>query len=291
MRLLLDRMAAPPMSANPINSTIIAMTTNPATQSAIDAATRRNSRMFITYIGILIVTALIIALFTWLVWDAGNKVQDAIRVDADARIAEAQSTGASASERAGKLEHNNLILRSTVATLETKAASAQKDVSSLQKAASDAKMAQQKVEIELAKQRERTAAAELALAKVQERMKWRSVSPEQRKRLLEMLKDEAKGNIVVKCSVGDDEAYNFASQFVEILRSSGWSVDGVNQSWFADPPVGAGFLVHKLADSPSYGPPLQKAFIPVGFEFSVSEQERIPVGEIELLIGHKAQGE
>lgn len=63
---------------------IIAMTEMPTGQLAIDAATRRSSKLFVAYIALLVVSALLIALFTWLTWDAGNRVQDAVISDANA---------------------------------------------------------------------------------------------------------------------------------------------------------------------------------------------------------------
>lgn len=74
-----------------------------------------------------------------------------------------------------------LTLRGQVATLETNAANANKDLAGLQKAASDAKAAQQKVEIDLEKQKERTATAEKNLLELQERIKDRHLSAENRK--------------------------------------------------------------------------------------------------------------
>ncbi|HEX3570951.1 MAG TPA: hypothetical protein VHU44_09015 [Acidobacteriaceae bacterium] len=113
------------------------------------------------------------AFFTWFAWKTGNKVQAAIRADADARIREADAKGeqakadaskaderaAQANERAGianesaskasasaakanerttSLEQDNLKLRGQVATLETTAAEAQKEVAKLEIKAADA---------------------------------------------------------------------------------------------------------------------------------------------------------
>lgn len=73
-------------------------------------------------------------------------------------------------EHIADLDHANLTLRGQVATLETNAANANRDLAGLQKAASDAKATQQRVEIELAKQRERAANAEQALLELREKL-------------------------------------------------------------------------------------------------------------------------
>src|SRR5262245_26640323 len=72
-----------------------------------------------------IVFVLLSGLFTWLLWRSGNRLQDAIRHDANARIAEAslgaeqaKASAAKAHERAENLEHGNLTLRTQIATLE-----------------------------------------------------------------------------------------------------------------------------------------------------------------------------
>ncbi len=101
-----------------------------------------------------------------------------------------------------ELDYANLTLRGQVATLETNAANANKDLAGLQKAASDAKAAQQKVEIDLEKQKERTATAEKNLLELQERIKDRHLSAENRKKLVALLKAGPTGEITISCVGG-----------------------------------------------------------------------------------------
>jgi hypothetical protein len=93
--------------------------------SAIDSETRRSNIVFLGYIAFLVVTALGVAYLTYLTWDAGNRLQEAVQSNADARIleagqkaAEAQKSASEADERSKTLEASNLILRGQVATLE-----------------------------------------------------------------------------------------------------------------------------------------------------------------------------
>ena len=61
------------------------MAIQPSSSSAsvIERAVNLNFWLFVAYVGILVLAAVL----TWLVWHSGNKVQSAIRVDAEAKIA------------------------------------------------------------------------------------------------------------------------------------------------------------------------------------------------------------
>ncbi len=123
-----------------------AISSSSSKDDPVAAATRFHTGVFIAYVVILALAAL----FQWWVWSTGNRLQDAIRTNSDARIVEAKAEGAKANERAEKLEKGNLTLKGQVAGLET--------------AASDAKAAQQRVETDLEKQKQVTARAEKDVA-------------------------------------------------------------------------------------------------------------------------------
>jgi hypothetical protein len=103
--------ARAPKAIAAIPKTVMPIMTTQVGQSAIDAATKRNGRVFAAYIVVLVVTALVVAFFTWFTWDSGNQVQDAIRIEADARIAEANNAAAQANERSVRIESSNIQLR------------------------------------------------------------------------------------------------------------------------------------------------------------------------------------
>jgi hypothetical protein len=153
---------------------------------AIDAVARRNSRIFVAYIVVLLVTAVLIAVFTWLTWDSGNKLQDAIRQDADARIAEAS----------GK-------------------------VAGLERDASDAKAAQQKVELDLAKQRERTAMAERSLLQFRKDLAPRRLTGEQ-KAILSKLLEKNPSKVAIVSALLDSESSDFADDFDSVFKGAHW---------------------------------------------------------------------
>jgi hypothetical protein len=232
IRLLFSRMAtAPRMLAN-MPKTIITAMISPSGSSAIESATRQNNKLFATYIVVLVVTALLVALFTFLTWRSGNRVQDAIVADANARIEEANKKAAEANRAAGEankraqeLEGSNLVLRGQVATLETNAASAQKDVAALQRDAANAQAAQQRVEIDLSKQKERTATAERELLEIKERIKPRRLNDQQATAFVSTLKTLPAGKIKFGYTAGSaDEGFKFLQLLIPLFKQAGWEV-------------------------------------------------------------------
>jgi len=248
------------------------MATNQSSGSdLIGAAQARHNRIFGAYVLILVLTVL----GTYLVWSSGNKVQDAIHDDANARIAEAGKATA-------QLQSDNLKLSGQVAGLQTDA--------------TDAKAAQQQVEIELNKQRERAANAELALLQLQEQIKPRTISPEQRTRLIATLKNAPnKLPVDVTCIIGDGEGFAFASQIDEILKSSGWTTMGVSQAIFGPQnPVGVDIIVRDIPNDPSaaaflrtVGDSLRAALASVGIPTSAFQNLTVPEGIVGILVGKK----
>ncbi len=72
--------------------------------SPIEIAARNHTRLFVVYVAVLVLGGLLAALFTVLVYHAGNAYQDAIKADADVRIAEANQKAAEANERAAEAQ-------------------------------------------------------------------------------------------------------------------------------------------------------------------------------------------
>ena len=199
------------MMANPATTTTItpkstsAMSTNQtSTGDAIKAAQTRHNRIFGAYVLILVLTVL----GTYLVWNSGNKVQDAVQADADARIAQAKATSDQADARSKKLENDNLILSGNVA--------------GLQKNASDAKTAQQKVEIELGKQQERAANAEKELLRLQANLADRTLSLQQQSFLTNQMKPWAGLDIDVLIWGDTPEIEIISGQILKSLAEARW---------------------------------------------------------------------
>src|ERR1017187_2194800 len=98
VQLLLER-----ASAKLTDLTVILNMMIPRSTTPIEAAISSNNRLFYIYL----VLVILVAIFTFLVWKSGNKVQDSIRYDADARIGEAKAEAAKANQHADELEAGN----------------------------------------------------------------------------------------------------------------------------------------------------------------------------------------
>ncbi len=200
-------------------------------------------------------------------------------------------TGAEDLRKAGQianLENSNLTLRGQVANLEINAATANKDLAVLQKSATDAKAAQQKVEIDLAKQQAKTADAEKSLLELQRHMQPRRISPEQRARLVAILAQGPKGKVSINCVLGDGEGHTFANDVDSALKASGWETDGVNQGVYSGGnPIGFGIVVHSAITAPPYAATLQRAFFSVGLPLGGMENGQFPEGKVDILVGNK----
>jgi hypothetical protein len=91
----------------PIRNMVTAMSTAQSAPSAIDRAATQNKWLFVVYVLLLLLTAA----WTVILWKSGNRVQDELKRDADARFLEAKAEAARANERAESLERDNLTLR------------------------------------------------------------------------------------------------------------------------------------------------------------------------------------
>jgi hypothetical protein len=180
MTLLLGWITAP--TANMVTAML---TTQPG-PTAVERATTQQNRLFFIYFVLL----LVVALFTWLVWKAGNRVQQALSDDATARIEEAKS-------------------------------------------------AQKRLEIELSQQRQKTADAERALLELRQRMADRTIRPEQRAKMLAVLKTHPAGKVAVQSLLSEGrEALQYADAIASVFREASWTVTA---------PTGLGSFGHPIA--------------------------------------------
>jgi hypothetical protein len=87
----------------PILRTVSAVPTTQSSLSEIDVAAKAYTWEFTAQMVLVVVTALLLAFWPWRVWRAENRLQDAIRLDAETRIAAAQAEAAKANERTAEL--------------------------------------------------------------------------------------------------------------------------------------------------------------------------------------------
>jgi hypothetical protein len=188
----------------------------------IEAATKAYTFEFSIYVFLVLGTALVLAVFTWRVWRAGNNLQDAIKRDADARIAEARNSAASAHERTQKLEHDNLKLREEVEARTTQLAveqqkleKEQQKTAQAQKEAADAQLALQE-----------------HLEQVARRQSPRTING---KRFVAALKGKPKAKVEILYRQNDVEAWGLA---IELRRWLGpGQGDGVGWDVVAVKPI------------------------------------------------------
>lgn len=280
--------------APPIITMTNAMSVTPSASNAVDALTRQHNWIFGTYM-MLLLAGLVL---TYFVWKSGNRVQDAIQAEAGARTSEARaeaerahSEASTANQRVQELEQANLTLRGHVATLETQAANAQKDVSALQKAASDAKTAQQKVEIQLAKQQEVAATAERNLLLLKEQMKDRTISDVQADNMVAKLdemftKGFPRGKVVIKWATSTPDAWPLVLRLKDILKAAGWTE-------VTDLPAlamtGNGFFIgmRDRTNPPKCEPAIWQAFNASRIPFTGYDDPAAPVDGVSIVIGQK----
>jgi hypothetical protein len=187
--------------------------------------------------------------------------------------------------RTDELENSNLKLRND---LQQETA----NVARLQKDASDARERQQKVEIQLTTQQQRAVAAESDLAKLKERVAWRTVSEEQKKNFLTKVAGAKKGSIKMLAPDGDAEAVTYASEMLALLTSAGWVVVPQTMTPIGSTPIGVFFVVPRSGDLKPDDPlyhvaQLQQALLAIGIPSNVEENKNMGESDAVIWVGHK----
>jgi hypothetical protein len=264
----------------------------------------------IAYIGSL----LLAALFSYLLWSSGNKVQDALRAESDARIADADAKIAKvkADGEAANREADEKILKSgekiadlnrqseehkaeaesarrEIAAGKAEAARANEEAARANGEAAKANERAGALELETAKQREKAANAELALLELQRRVQDRHLTVEQREKLALSLARDPKGTISVVCVGGTPEPCVFAAEIAGLLQVAGWTVDfsGSNRGVVFVGGSPAGLLLQVQAAFMPRGAALQQALRAVGLDVQGRLVPEAPEDSIELIVGSK----
>jgi len=115
----------------------------------------------------------------------------------------------------------------------------------------------------------------------------RSLTPDQRSRLFKFLSANPKQKIEADVPTGDNEAKVYAGELVDVISSAGWEVSGPNQSFYDFDPVGVNVAVTDEAHIPVGALVLLSALKDAGIPVIAVTNAKIPLGKIELRIGHK----
>lgn len=264
--------AAAAHSIAPTMRTVIAMSTIQSRSPEIERAATQQAYLFAGYVFLLLLTLV----GTVLLYRAGNKYQEAVKKDADARIAEAGDGAAKANAEAAKANE-----RTAQLSIQLEEANAKADIER-QKVA--------KLEIEAATARLRQAEAERALLQLQERVRSRTLSG-QHEQFVEILRAGAKGRARVECPVGSAEACNFANEVIRSLNATGWIVQVLGGPFrIADSsvvPAGITIVAHSRGQAAPHVQALYDAFTAVGFQVAGRYDADVPEDGVRVMIGVK----
>ena len=168
-----------------------------------------------------IASLLAVALLSWLLWTSGNKVQDAVRADADDKLVRVKIDGENAQRES---DEKIAALNRQSEGLKLEAESLKREIATGQAEAARANERASALELETARQRQRAAEAERKLLELQERQKPRHLAPGQKQRLSQLAPELAGATIDIVC--GDPEACAFAQEISSVLRAAGVTVTG-----------------------------------------------------------------
>ena len=126
-----------------------------------------------------------------------------------------------------------------------------------------------KLELSVADAERKRAEAERALLELQERLKPRSITPEQRTRFTDFVKGAPKGKVqLTAVAAADNEPIAFALILKNLLSNAGYNVDDNIRGFVSTGSPMSGIVI-KIRDEkaqPPHAGPLQKAFEYIGIK-------------------------
>jgi hypothetical protein len=161
-------------------------------------------------------------------------------------------------------------------------------VAGLEKDAADAKA-------EMARQQTRAATAEQKLLELQDRVKLRHLTAEQRTKIINFLhtpdaRAVPKGPIRVERLILDEPAQPFAEQVKDAFAAGGWPSGDIGRDMIPPGgkiPVGIVLIVHDAKHAPAHVGLIQHALTAAGLEPTLGENPNIPEEIVEIMIGVK----
>ena len=167
--------------------------------------------------------------------------------------------------------------------------------SNLEKSIADAAIEKQKLaktQIEVSDARRKQVEAEILLEQMKDRMRPRSLSLQQRTRLIEIISNfpkdiVPKSGIHMQVNIGDSEAMSFASQIKSVIENSGLNVYGMENATVPTIPKGLIMLVQNGENAPPYAAAFQRAFTDIGIHVQGIEVPDYGKDEVVLFIGSK----
>src|SRR5437868_4440043 len=186
------------------------------------------------------------------------KDKDVHIADADEKAAEARATAAKADKAVAQSKEEIARLTAEAEQAKKDRTEADKQIAIAKADAANATKETAKLSLAVQKEARKRAEAERALLELQERLKPRHLTGEQRATLLELLKKIPKGKVKIYAFIGDNEAIDFSAELLEVLTEAGWPVEHAGQH-VALFTRGLGILVHDRETAPPYAVFLQNA--------------------------------
>jgi hypothetical protein len=115
----------------------------------------------------------------------------------------------------------------------------------------------------------------------------RILTKDQLAQLDAVLSSSPKYEVSVQINLGDQEALQYAQQFVTAFKKNGWTVNGPNQAVYNTPPKGIELVVHSPSDIPPSAEILARALKQAGISFIGGDNPSIAGGTVEFRIGVK----
>lgn len=130
--------------------------------------------------------------------------------------------------------------------------------------------------------------AERALLELQERMRHRRLTGDQREKIAHILLANPKGKIVVTSMAGNDESYRYASDFDEVFRQCGWTsrVQDITEMGGA-PSIGVFLEMADPSAAPPYTNTLYMALKGADIQVQLLSTKTVLYEPINLKIGYK----
>jgi hypothetical protein len=122
---------------------------------------------------------------------------------------------------------------------------------------------------------------------ISQEMPQRTLSTEQRDKLIKFLNPLPKGKITITSVLGDGESYKFANELNTILKASGWQTDGVNQAVFNGAPVGLIVQIKNRVNIPPHAMSLINALNYIGIQPTGEVNLQNPDQSVSLIVGHR----
>jgi len=107
----------------------------------------------------------------------------------------------------------------------------------------------------------------------------------QRKKLIEILKSGAKGEIDIIAVMDDNVSQILAQELDALFKSNGWLTNGVVKSAFAEIPSGIILAANSKHTAPSYASFLQRTFITIGVPVSAATNNKYREWSLTLIAG------